>query len=437
MTDDYLHSLTSSINAVISPFYNYLSDLHQQYQPLLDGRVADYHSELAVSNPDCFGICVVTVDGQVYEIGDSQQKFPLASLSRALTYGLALEDWGREYVNQKVGVEPAQEDSNSIFLARESNHPHNPIINAGAIVTADLIKGNSPTERLKRILELLYRYTGRELALNLPVYLSEKARGDRARASAYLMRSFDLLGHRIEDSLDLYFQQGAIVVNSRDLATMAATLANGGINPVTGEKAIDEQYVQDVISVLLTCGMYDASGEWTYRVGIPTQSSTRGGTVAVVPQKLGLGIFSPLLDSKGNSVRGIKICEHISQDKGFHLFNIYEQNQQMLKYIQQVEKVTAAAAALENDTFERDSLNEVTQRSDELGQLARVFLQMVEQVKAREQKLKQQIQELRIEIDQTKKDRQVSEIVESDSFKNLKQKLQKMKKLRQEKEQKS
>ena len=243
---------------------------------------------------------------------------------------MALEDWGREYVNQKVGVEPAQEDCNSIFLARERNHPHNPIINAGAIVTADLIKGNSPTERLKRILELLCRYTGRELALNLPIYLSEKARGDRARASAYLMRSFDLLGHRIEDSLDLYFQQGAIVVNSRDLATMAATLANGGINPVTGEKAIDEQYVQDVISVLLTCGMYDASGEWTYRVGIPTQSSTRGGTVAVVPQKLGLGIFSPLLDSKGNSVRGIKICEHISQDKGFHLFNIYEQNQQML-----------------------------------------------------------------------------------------------------------
>ena len=179
MTDDYLQTLTSSIQAVVSPFYNYLSDLHQQYQPLLDGRVADYHSEWAVSNPDCFGICVVTVDGQVYEVGDSQQKFPIASLSRALIYGLALEDWGREYVNQKVGVEPAQEDSNSIFLARERNHPHNPIINAGAIVTADLIKGNSPTERLKRILELLYRYTGRELALNLPVYLSEKARGDR------------------------------------------------------------------------------------------------------------------------------------------------------------------------------------------------------------------------------------------------------------------
>jgi glutaminase len=166
------------------------------------------------------------------------------------------------------------------------------------------------------------RYTGRDHDINVPVFLSEKATGNRNRAMAYLMLNFGMVGDRIDETLDLYFQQCSIMVNGRDLAMMAATLANGGINPVTGVRAIDERYVQDVISVMLTCGMYDYSGEWTYRVGMPAKSGVGGGITAVVPGKLGIGTFSPLLDAKGNSFRGIKVCEDLSRDFGLHLFNV-------------------------------------------------------------------------------------------------------------------
>jgi len=139
---------------------------------------------------------------------------------------------------------------------------------------------------------------------------------------AYLMLNFGMVSDNIDETLDLYFQQCSIMVNARDLAMLAATLANGGINPVTQERAIQEQYVQDVVSVMLTCGMYDASGEWTYRVGMPAKSGVGGGITALVPGQLGIGTFSPLLDAKGNSLRGLKVCEDLSKDFGLHIFNV-------------------------------------------------------------------------------------------------------------------
>lgn len=178
------------------------------------------------------------------------------------------------------------------------------------------------------------RYTGRELDINVPVFLSEKATGDRNRAIAYLMRNFGMVSDRIEETLDLYFQQCSIMVNGHDLAVMAATLANGGVNPITGERAIDQRYVQDVISVMLTCGMYDYSGEWIYRVGMPAKSGVGGGITAVVPGKLGIGTFSPPLDEKGNSVRGIKVCEDLSKDFGLHLFNVAKPDQLLQDWIE-------------------------------------------------------------------------------------------------------
>ena len=434
--NSYLQSLTSSIEEVTSPYRDYLTDLHEKYHPITEGFISDYIPELGLANPAWFGICIATVDGQVFEVGNCQKMFTIQSISRAFIYGLALEDWGRDRVNRYVSVEPTAEGLNSIILDKKSNRPNNPMVDAGAIVTTDLIKGNGATERLRRILDMFRRYTGRELNISMPVCLSQKAAGHRERAIAHLMLKFGTIQNKIEETLDLYFQHCSIMLNSRDLAIMAATLANGGINPITGEKAIDSQYLQDVISVILTCGMYDYSGEWTYKVGIPTKSSVSGGLTAIVPQKLGIGVFSPLVDERGNSVRGMKVCEDISQKFSLHLFNIYEKNQEMLKYIEEVDKITAAAAALENDTFQQQSLDEVITRTDELGQLARVFLQMVQQVKVREQKLKQQVQELQIEIDKTKQAQKVAEIVESDSFQNLKQKLQRMKKVRAEKEKK-
>jgi glutaminase len=322
MTKSDFSSLASSIQAVTSPFRQYLNDLHAKYQPATEGNVADYIPELALADPNWFGICVVTTDGQVFEVGDCEPLFTIQSISKAFVYGLALEDHGRDYVNSKVSVEPTGEAFNAIVLDEVTNRPYNPMVNAGAIATADLIKGDNATERLKRMLAMFKRYTGRDLDINVPVFLSEKGTGFRNRAIAYLMLNFGMVTDRIDETLDLYFQQCSIMVNARDLAMMAATLANGGINPVTGERALDERYVQDVVSVMLTCGMYDYSGEWVYRVGLPAKSGVGGGITALAPGKLGIGTFSPPLDAKGNSYRGIKVCADLSRDFGLHLFNV-------------------------------------------------------------------------------------------------------------------
>ncbi len=433
MTSDYLSLLTSSIQDATAPLRNYLVDLHHQYQPMREGQPV---AQLALSpgEVDRFGICVVTVDGQVLDVGDSAYPFAIQSLSRALIYGLAMEDWGRAYVSQRVGVKPMGEFSNTILLDPKDQCPHNPILTTGALVTTSLVRGNNVTDRLRRILKMFRCYTGRETTVDALVFSAIKANGHRERAIANFLLRFDLIEGSIEEALDLYFQHSTIMVNSRDLAMIGATLANGGINPVTGEQAIASDLVQDVSSVIMTCGMYERSGEWTRRVGMPAQTSTNGALMALVPQKLGLGVFSPYLDAQGNSIRAVRVCEAISQDHHLHLFDIYERNQEMMKYIEQVNKITDAAAALETDTYDAKSLDEVVQRTDELGKLARMFQQMATQVKAREQQLKQQIQHLQIEIDKAAKDQKVAEIVESKSFQNLKEKLERMKKIREQRE---
>jgi glutaminase len=333
MNEHNLQSLASSIQSVTSPFRTYLNELYEKYKTLEEGAVADYIPELALADPNWFGICVVTTDGQVFEVGKCEQAFTIQSISKAFVYGLALEDHGREYVNSKVSVEPTGEAFNSIVLDEETNRPYNPMVNAGAIATTDLIKGNSSTDRLKRMLAMFQRYTGREHDINVPIFLSEKATGYRNRAMAYLMLNFGMVSDKIEETLDLYFQQCSILVNGKDLAMIAATLANGGVNPVTGEQALDQRYVQDVISVMLTCGMYDYSGEWAYRVGLPAKSGVGGGILALSPGKLGIGTFSPLLDAKGNSVRGIKVCKEISHDFGLHVFSAAKPEKDLKEWI--------------------------------------------------------------------------------------------------------
>jgi glutaminase len=328
-----LKSLTDSIASVASPFRNYLNDLYEKYQGVNEGMVADYIPELALADPNWFGVCVTTVDGKVFEVGNCAQTFTIQSISKAFVYGLALEDQGREYVNSKVSVEPTGEAFNAIVLDEETNRPYNPMVNAGAIAPTDLIKGKDGTERLKRMLEMFRRYTGRAHDIDVPVFLSEKSTGNRNRAIAYLMLNFGMVSDRIDETLDLYFQQCSILVNARDLSMMAATLANGGVNPITGERALDEHYVQDVVSVMLTCGMYDSSGEWAYRVGMPAKSGVGGGITAVSPGKLGIGTFSPPLDAKGNSVRGIQVCEELSREFGLHPFNVAQPPKVLAEWI--------------------------------------------------------------------------------------------------------
>ncbi|MDX2216679.1 MAG: glutaminase A [Oculatellaceae cyanobacterium bins.114] len=330
---DNLHSLTSSITAVTSPFRQYLYELHEKYQPLTDGVVANYIPELALADPNWFGIAAVTTDGQIFEVGDSTTLFTSQAISKAFVYGLALEDHGRDYVSTKVGLEPTGEAFNAIMLDEKTNRPHNPMVNGGAIAITSLIKGQHSTDRLKRILDTFKRYTGHNHDISMPVFLSEKATGHRNRAMAFLLLNFGIVTDNLEETLDLYFQQCSILITARDLAIMAATLANGGVNPITQERAIDEQYVQDVMSVMLTAGMYDYSGEWACRVGIPAKSGVGGGITAVVPGQLGIGIFSPRLDDKGNSVRGIQVCHDLSKDFGLHMFNVAQSDRDLSTWI--------------------------------------------------------------------------------------------------------
>ena len=188
-----LAALASAIQAIASPFRTYLNDLHEKYQALNAGVVADYIPELALASADWFGICVVTVDGKAFEVGDCDKLFTIQSISKAFVYGLALEDHGREYVNSKVSVEPSGEAFNAIVLDEKTNRPYNPMVNAGAIATTDLIKGKSATERLKRMLDMFHRYSGRAHEINVPAFLSEKATGHRNRAIAYLMLNFGMI----------------------------------------------------------------------------------------------------------------------------------------------------------------------------------------------------------------------------------------------------
>jgi len=307
------------VTAEPSPLVETLQELHRKYAPVAIGKVADYIPELSKADPSWFGIAVVAVDGRTFEVGDSRRPFSIQSVSKPFVFGLALEDHGRERVLSKVGVEPSGEAFNSIVLDEATNRPFNPMVNAGAIATTDLVDGAGPAARLGRLLEMYRRYTGREVHVDAATFLSERATGHRNRAIAHLMLNFGMIEHRVDETLELYFQQCAAMVDCRDLAVMAATLANGGVNPITGERALEADYVKDLLSVMLSCGSYDFAGEWTYRIGLPAKSGVGGGLLAVVPGVAGIAVFSPPLDPRGNSVRGVLVCRELSERHRLHI----------------------------------------------------------------------------------------------------------------------
>ncbi|MBX3444738.1 MAG: glutaminase A [Planctomyces sp.] len=315
-----LTALINRMKSASAPLRETLQELHARLRGVHDGEVATYIPELARANPDWFAISVVSVDGRVVEVGDFQQPFSIQSVSKPFVFGQALEDHGREAVLSRVNVEPTGEAFNSIVLDERTNRPFNPLVNSGAIATADLIRGQDFPERLTRLLALFSRFIGRPVHVDNAVFLSERATGHRNRAMAHLMLNFGMIGERVEETLELYFQQCALVVTCHDLAVMGATLANAGVNPMTGERAISAGFVKDVLSVMLSCGMYDSAGEWAFRVGLPAKSGVSGGIVAVVPGQFGIGVFSPRLDPKGNSGRGIRALEELSQRFGMHVF---------------------------------------------------------------------------------------------------------------------
>jgi len=306
---------------VSTPLERLLNELHAGYRDLDEGAVADYIPELSRADPDWFGISIVTLEGHEYSVGDTDVPFTIQSISKPFVYGQALEDNGEEFVLSKVGVEPSGDAFNAISLDPGTGVPSNPMINAGAIATAAMVK---PGEigALTRLMTTFGRYTGRAMDVDEAVYRSESETGHRNRAIGHMLRNFDIILDDPEAALDLYFRQCSISVTCRDLAVMAATLANGGVNPVTGVRAVDRRYVESILSVMGSCGMYDYAGEWIYRVGMPAKSGVSGGVLAVLPGQLGIGVFSPKLDARGNSVRGVRVCEDLSRTYSLHMLSV-------------------------------------------------------------------------------------------------------------------
>ena len=305
-----------------SPIDAYLERLHERWQADGSGAVADYIPPLALADPGWFGISVATTDGHCYEVGDSRRPFTIQSISKPFTYGLALRDLGLPAVDAKVGVEPTGDAFNSISLAPDSGRPLNPMINAGAITSTSLVAGASAAEREERLLAAYGRFAGRPLEVATEVYESERDTGHRNRAIGHMLRNFGILEQDPEAALDLYFRQCSVAVDCRDLSLMAATLANGGVNPLTGERALAREHVDRVLSVMTTCGMYDSAGEWVVDVGMPAKSGVAGGILAVLPGQLGIAVFSPPLDPHGNSVRGVEVCRQISTDLNLNLLHV-------------------------------------------------------------------------------------------------------------------
>jgi glutaminase len=334
---------------ILSPIQAYLARLHARYSAVHDGDVATYIPELAKADPNWFGICVATTDGHVYEVGDTRQPFTIQSISKPFVYGLALEDRGREAVLQKIGVEPTGDAFNSISLAPGSGCPLNPMINAGAIAATSLVAGNSSDDKLDRLLAMLSSYAGRPLTLDRAVYESERDTGHRNRAIGHLLRNFNIIGEDPEPALNLYFQQCSVAVDCRDLALMAATLANSGIHPLSSERAIRPDFVDSILSVMATCGMYDYAGEWLYRVGLPAKSGVAGGVLAVLPGQLGVGVFSPRLDRRGNSVRGIAVCKDLSRDFNLHFLRAPRSSRSIIRAQHSVADISSKRVRSESE----------------------------------------------------------------------------------------
>lgn len=278
--------------------------------------------ELKTIDPDAFGICLATIDGHLYEVGNTRAPFPIQSISKAFTYGLALEDCGAEAVAAKIDVEPSGEPYNEISVDPRTGRPRNPMINAGAITASSLVAGDTPVEQFAHLQTVFSAYAARQLELSEDVLRTEVRTGDRNRAIGYLLREFGTLECDPNGVLDVYLRQCSLLVDCRDLALMAATLANAGIQPRTGERVAAVETVDRILSVMTTCGMYDAAGDWVAEVGLPAKSGVGGGIIAVLPGQVAVTVFSPRLDEHGNSVRGVAACRRLSRELELHFLHV-------------------------------------------------------------------------------------------------------------------
>ncbi len=300
----------------------YIAAVHEAYVDDRDGEVYAAVPTPTGVQEDAFGICLATGDGHVYEVGDTRMTFALQSISKPFTYGLALADNGLEHVDARIDVEPSGDSFNEISLEASSGRPRNAMINAGAIAAAALVHGTDRDERFARVRSCYSAWAGRDLAFDAEIFAAEMEIAHRHRAIGHLLRGTGAIDEDPELAVDLYFRQCSLLVDCRDLALMGATLANGGAHPRTGERVLAAEYVERVLSVMATCGMYDSAGEWLADVGMPAKSGLGGGIVAVLPGQVAIAVFSPRLDRGGNSVRATRACRRLSNELELHVLRV-------------------------------------------------------------------------------------------------------------------
>lgn len=286
---------------------------------LAQGRVADYIPELGKADPAQLGLCIKTLDGQTIEYGDVTPRFTMQSICKVVSLAAALQCVGEEKVFAHVSMEPSGDAFNSIIkLDTVSNRPFNPMINAGAISVVGLLTDKFQFEQLLDFVRKLCQDD--EISINQAVYQSETATGNRNRAIGYILKSKGMLEGDVPKAVDLYFKLCSLNINTRSLAGLGLVLANGGVEPSTGIRYLDKQVVRTVQTLMLTCGMYDGSGEFAVHVGIPSKSGVGGGIMSCVPSRMGIGLYGPALDDKGNSIGGRHMLEYLSRHLHLHLF---------------------------------------------------------------------------------------------------------------------
>jgi glutaminase len=289
-----------------------LDAAYEKFKDLKEGKNADYIKELANVDPNIFGVALVTVDGQVFTKGDIQSQVSIQSVSKVFTMAQVLEEQGPQAVQEKIGVDATGMRFNSIVAVEmQKGKEINPLVNPGAIAASSLIAGSDSAAKWKHIVEVQSAFAGRPLSLDMPVYISEAGDNLRNQAIAHLLYAYGRMYFDPVQATDIYTKQCALSVNAKDLATMAATLANGGVNPVTKKKVVSPQSVMYTLPVMATAGLYDDSGIWLYKSGLPAKSGVGGGLLAVCPGKFGIAVVSPPLDAAGNSVKAQKVIDFV------------------------------------------------------------------------------------------------------------------------------
>ncbi|XP_050323368.1 glutaminase liver isoform, mitochondrial isoform X4 [Bactrocera neohumeralis] len=316
---------------IIPDFVSFVKDVEDIYwkcKTNADGAVANYIPQLARYSSDSWGVSICTIDGQRYSIGDVDIPFTLQSCSKPLTYAIALEKLGPKVVHSYVGQEPSGRNFNELVLDH-NNKPHNPMINAGAILTCSLLQAlikpdMTAAEKFDYTLQWFKRLSGGEnIGFNNAVFLSEREAADRNYALGFYMRENKCYPKRtnLKEVMDFYFQCCSMETTCEAMSVIAATLANGGICPTTEEKVLRPEVVRDVLSIMHSCGTYDYSGQFAFKVGLPAKSGVSGGMMLVIPNVMGIFTWSPPLDKLGNSVRGVQFCEELVSAFNFHRYD--------------------------------------------------------------------------------------------------------------------